>query len=101
MTPTLEFPPVVPATCQMMPVLVVPDTVAENCVDWPACTVALLGEITTVIVGGVATIVTLAFADLVESATLLAVTVTEEPDGTAAGAVYRPPEIVPTVEFPP
>lgn len=46
---------------------------------------ALLGEMATVIGGGVATILTLAFADLVESATLLAVTVRDEL-GTAAGA---------------
>ena len=51
---------------------------------------------------GAAAIVTVAFADFVVSATLLAATLTEPPLGTAAGAVYRPLElIVPTTELPP
>jgi len=46
-------------------------------------------------------IVTVALADADVSAALTAVTVTELGDGTAVGAVYRPPVvIVPTVEFP-
>ena len=46
--------------------------------------------------------VTAAFADLVVSATLVAVTVTTGDPGTVFGAVYRPvAEIVPTVLFPP
>jgi hypothetical protein len=49
-----------------------------------------------------ATTFTLAEADLVESAWLVAVTVTVAGEGTTAGAVYSPlPEIVPTVVFPP
>ena len=53
MSPTVEFPPVIPATCQLILVLVVPVTVAANCFDWPACTVALVGEMATLIVVGV------------------------------------------------
>ena len=86
-SPTVEFPPVMSATCQLMLVLVVPVTLAVNCFDWPACTVALVGEMETLTGAGAATIATLALADLVGSATLRAVTVTDEPDGTAAGAV--------------
>lgn len=44
--------------------------------------------------------VTVAEADFVESALLVAVTVTVEEEGTAEGAVYCPLEIVPTVVFP-
>ena len=52
MSPTVEFPPVMPATCQLMLVLVVPVTVPANCFDWPACTVALVGEMVTLIGAG-------------------------------------------------
>jgi hypothetical protein len=45
--------------------------------------------------------VTVAEADFVESAWLVAVTVTFEPEGTAEGAEYRPLEMVPTLELPP
>src|SRR6185503_2830975 len=47
-------------------------------------------------------IVTVALADDAEFATLVAATVTDPPDGTEVGAVYRPEElIVPAVELPP
>jgi hypothetical protein len=46
--------------------------------------------------------VTAALADLVESAKLVAFTVTTPPEGTVAGEVYTPVVVmVPTVEFPP
>jgi hypothetical protein len=55
-----------------------------------------------VTVAGGASTVSVALADLVGSAELFAVTVTEPPDGTDAGAVYSPADdTVPTVEFPP
>ena len=56
------------------PVLVVPATVAVNCCVPPDGTVAEVGEIVTATVAG-AVIVTVALADLVVSATLVAVTV--------------------------
>ncbi len=47
-------------------------------------------------------IVTVALAERVVSYALVAFTVTEPPEGTATGAVYRPVlEMVPTVELPP
>ncbi len=47
-------------------------------------------------------IVTCAVADFVGSSIDVAVTVTVAGDGTAAGAVYEPPDvIVPTVALPP
>jgi hypothetical protein len=56
----------------------------------------------TATVGAGAMTMTAALAVLVESAALVAVTVTEPPEGTLAGAVYSPlVEIVPTVELPP
>jgi hypothetical protein len=45
--PTDEFPPATPPTNQFTAVLVVPETVAANCCDRPACTFALVGEIET------------------------------------------------------
>ena len=67
--------------------MVVPLTDAVNWVEAPVCKAALVGEMETLTGVGVAAILTLALADLVVSATLRAVTVTDEPDGTAAGAV--------------
>jgi hypothetical protein len=65
----------------------VPDTVAENCFDWLVCRLVEVGE--TKIVTGVeaAVIVTPALADFVESYTLVAITVTDPPEGTVAGVV--------------
>ena len=51
MSPMVEFPPVIPPACQLMVVLVVPVTLAVNCLDWLLCTVALLGEMETEIAG--------------------------------------------------
>jgi hypothetical protein len=47
--PTAEFPPILPLTNQLMEVLLVPDTVAANCCDWPACKLDALGDIVTTI----------------------------------------------------
>ena len=63
------------------------DTVAVNCWLEPLFTVAEVGDTATVIGEGDAATVTAALADFVASAALLAVTVTELPEGTAAGAV--------------
>jgi len=52
--------------------------------------------------GAGALILTVALAEDAELATLVAVTVTDPPDGTEAGAVYKPDEvIVPVVALPP
>ena len=49
--PTVEFPPAVPFTIQVTAVLLVPDTDALNCCDWPTCRVAELGDTVTEIPG--------------------------------------------------
>src|SRR5207245_11804459 len=51
MVPTVEFPPVVPFTCQVTAVFVVPVTESKNCFDWPGPTVAEAGVTMTVICG--------------------------------------------------
>jgi hypothetical protein len=66
-------------------VLLVPDTVAVNCCDWPTCKLALVGEMETEIAVGWV-IETVALAEIVDWTTLRAVTVTAL-DGAAAGAV--------------
>jgi hypothetical protein len=48
MVPAVEFPPRMPLTSQFTAVSLVPETVAANCCDSPACTTALLGVIDTV-----------------------------------------------------
>src|SRR3954469_6722521 len=45
--PTAEFPPMPPLTSQLTAVLLVPDTVAANCWDWPACKLEAVGDIVT------------------------------------------------------
>lgn len=73
-------------------VLASPVTVAVNCRVPPCVNVAVVGEIRT---GGLS--VTVAVADLVVSATLVALTVTVCCADTVAGAVYSPPLLtVPT-----
>ena len=62
--PTVEFPPTVPFTNQFKEVLVVPETLALNCLVCFTCTVALVGEIDTEI-DGAAVIEMLALADAV------------------------------------
>lgn len=86
-----------PAPCRLhvTAVFVVLVTVAVNCCVFPATTFAVVGEILTIT--GRRT-VTVADADLVVSATEVAVTVTCGGLGTAPGAVYRPlAEIAPQV----
>ena len=50
--PTVALPPVVPFTCHVTAVFVVPVTVSVNCFDWPGLTVADAGVTVTVIGGG-------------------------------------------------
>ena len=45
--PTAEFPPILPFTNQLIAVLLVPDTVAANCCDWPGCKLEAVGDIVT------------------------------------------------------
>ena len=75
--PAVAVPPTVPFTSQVTLLSVGPVTAAENCCDAPAVTVAVVGEIVTAVGGGGGSgfTVTLAFADLVGSALLRAVTV--------------------------
>lgn len=73
-----------PATLQVTAVFAVLVTVAVNCWVFSAMTCAVVGEIDTVTGGR---ITTLAEADLVESATEVAVTVTCAGLGTVGGAV--------------
>lgn len=82
--PTVELPPVIPETSQFTAVLVVPETEALNCKDWPTCKLVFVGEIETVTVAGITE--TVALADTEVCATLCAVTVMP-PDGAVAGAV--------------
>ena len=102
MVPVAALPPCTPFTCQVTEVLVVPLTAAANCCVPPPVTVADVGEIFTATETTGAVIVTVACPLAVELATLVAATVTDPPDGTVAGAVYNPAElIVPTVVLPP
>ena len=73
-----------PATLQVTAVFEVLITVAVNCCVFPATTSAVVGEILTITGGRT---VTMADADLVESATEVAVTVTCAGLGTVPGAV--------------
>jgi len=50
--PIVEFPPIMPLTCHVTAVLVVPVTVAANCCELPALTFAELGDTVTVMMGG-------------------------------------------------
>src|SRR6202171_3092898 len=77
-------------TARLLP----PVTVAVNCWVWETVRVAAAGE--TVTATGLS--VTVALADLLVSATLVAVTVTVLGAAIEAGAVYRPAaEIVPAL----
>src|ERR1039458_452387 len=84
--PLLERPPAAGLADQVTAVLEPPATVAVNCCVWPAVSDTAVGDIVTVIADNV----TVALADLVGSARLVAVTVTCCPVGMLAGAVYRP-----------
>src|SRR6266540_1385266 len=97
MVPTVVLPPATPSTDHCTLVLVVPVTVAVNCFVVFTATLAEVGLM--LIATPPLVTVTAAFADLVVSALLVAVTVCVP---AVAGAVYRPlPEMAPTVEFPP
>ncbi len=72
-SPTLLLPPVMPSTDQVTEVLLVFCTVAVNCCVWDTVNEAEEGLI--VIKTVAPTTVTCALADLVPSATLVAVTV--------------------------
>ena len=92
----------VPVTLQVTAVFVVPVTVSVNCCVPPARTVTVVGLTVT---ETTARMVTVAEADLVLSATLVAVTVTVFGAGAIAGAVYRPaaltvPHAAPTQPVP-
>jgi hypothetical protein len=103
MVPNCAFPPAMLFTCHCTAVFVEPVTAAVNCCVVPAVTVAIDGDTVTATPGEVVTgfTVTIALADLVESATDTAVTVTVIATAVA-GAVYIPlPVIVPTCAFPP
>ena len=78
--PTVESPSLMPSTDHCTAVFVVPVTVAVNCFVVLSGTLAEVGLMLTATAGTV----TVAFADLVESALLVAVTVCEP---AAAGAV--------------
>jgi len=83
--PTVEFPPSAPFTIQFTAVLLVPETAALNCWEYPTCRVALAGE-TETDTAGAAVIETAALAEAVDWATLCAVTLIAV-DGTDSGAV--------------
>lgn len=99
--PTVALPPAIPLTLHAMPVaeLPEPETDAVKTCAPPAGTVAVSGEIFTVMLS---VSVTLAEPEAVASAALIAVMVTPGGDGMIAGAVYSPvAEIVPSVALPP
>jgi hypothetical protein len=75
-----------PDRLQVTAVLVVPETVAVNCWCAPVTTLAVAGDTETL----TGMIVTVAVADLLESACEVAVTLTVDGLGTVVGAVYRP-----------
>jgi hypothetical protein len=83
--PAPAVPPRTPFTSQFTAPFVVPETVAVNCFDWPACTVALVGDTVTE-TAVVAVITTAAVAVAVELLTDCAVTLTEAV-GTDEGAL--------------
>jgi hypothetical protein len=100
--PTAALPLTVLFTDHVTVVFGVPVTVAVNCCVVVVCTVADVGDNVMVTDGGAAVIVVVALALFVLSATLVAVTVTVAGEGTEAGAVYKPPDvIVPNVALPP
>lgn len=83
MVPSVELPPVVPFTCQVTAVLLIPVTMEVNCCVAPASTFTELGEMPIEVF---AVMVTEAEADTEVSACETAVTVTVAGLGTVAGA---------------
>src|SRR5579883_1378725 len=82
--PTVVLPPTVPFTAQVTAVFKALFTMAVNCAC-PLCATSVVAGATAIVTAGV--MVTLALAELRESATLTAVTVTCGGLGIAAGAV--------------
>jgi hypothetical protein len=80
-----------PVTVQVTLVLAEPVTVAVNCCVPLVSTFAVVGLIATAMT---ATIVTVAEADFVGSAALVAVTLTVFGAGATAGAVYKPAAVI-------
>ena len=102
MVPTMEFPPTIPFTYQFTAVLLVPVTVAVNCLLWPVSRLALVGETETPIAPGEEEIVTLAVAEVAPIWVLCAEMVITGLEGTELGARYIPlAEIVPREVLPP
>jgi hypothetical protein len=87
---------IVPAlACHVTAVLLVPVTVAVNCVAAESAEFAEGGDtLTDIAGGGDVTSVTIACADLVVSATLVAIMVTVGLGGITAGAVYKPDVLI-------
>src|ERR1700719_3512027 len=99
MVPEALFPPMFPSTCHVTPALLGSlKTVAVNCCVWEVVIEPRLGETVTESVPGV--IVTVAVAAWVLSATEVAVTVTVDGFGTAAGALYVAAVVVTLVNEP-
>lgn len=97
------FPPATPSTSQTICTPFAGHSEAVNVCVNPSATLAVGGESA---VEAAHVIVTVALADFIVSAALVAVTVTLGGEGTFAGAVYVAlaapfATIVPTVEFPP
>jgi hypothetical protein len=101
--PNVEFPPVTPFTFHVTDAFEVLLTVAVNCLVVRTRTVALVGEIVTVIGNGFTTVTDALPTAGGVTALLLACTVTVAGVGTNAGAVYSPfiESMNPTVPFPP
>jgi hypothetical protein len=103
--PSVELPPAIPFTSQVMLWPAERQNAAEKLCVWPSATLAEEGEIA---LEAPQVIVTLALPDLEVSSVLVAVTVTVAGDGGADGAVYvaiaAPVPVfamVPIVELPP
>lgn len=84
MMPLAEFPPGIPFTSHTIVALLGAQKDAVNVCDCPSASVAAEGVSK---IGFAQVIVTAALPDFVESAVLVAVTVTEAGEGTAAGAI--------------
>ena len=85
----LTFPPTIPSTLQMTAASEVPVTTAEYCEEAPSMTVVAPESATVTLGGGGggATSVTVKLRETEESATLLAVMVSEDERGIVAGAL--------------
>ena len=84
MLPTVEFPPVMPLTSQVTPVLVVPFTMPAKFMVLPGAIVAAVGEIVILTTGLIDTLIAAVFDG---SAKEVAMIVTCAGNGAMAGAV--------------